>query len=83
MKQPNYRALQMTGCLQLNRFNPSLDVLPHYFGGATWKANLHKEGRKHEPNRGGPRKPSGKSRLKINMLPTEVRFDKKGYVIHG
>ena len=56
MKYPNYRALQMIGCLQPNRFNPSLDILPRYFAGATWKANLHKEGRLHVPSSGGPRK---------------------------
>lgn len=75
------RSLQLAGCLNPVTFNPVQDVLSRYFAGATWHANLHKEGNRWLPSRGGARKLSSKSKRKISQLKSDLRFDRNHFVI--
>ena len=75
------RSLQLAGCLQPNTFHPSGDVLDRYLAGATWHANLHKDGSRWNKSRGGARKLSSRAKRKISQLQSDLRFDRSHFVI--
>ena len=71
----NFRALQVSGCLRPKEdFHPPVGVLPRYFGGGSWRANLHKEGTKYILSAGGGRKHTGKTKLRIGPFYKEKIF---------
>ena len=75
------RSLQLAGVLQPTTFNQVQDVKDRHLAGATWHANLHKDGNRWMPSRGGARKMSSKSKRKISQLKSDLRFDRSHFVI--
>ena len=69
----NWKALQAFGCLK-PEFAPPKDVNLTGMIGGCWKANLHKEGVKHIPSRGGGRKHGGKTTLRIGPYYKDAIF---------
>ena len=73
MRIPNWRALQAYGCKKPDFLAPG-SMNPAGMVGGCWKANLHKEGAKHIPSRGGGRKHTGKATLRIGPYYKDAVF---------
>ena len=52
----NWKAMQLAGALKVKApailARPS-EVLPRYLAGGSWRADLHKEGKRHQRSSGG------------------------------
>jgi len=70
----NWKAMQVYGC-QKQDFNPPGDVSIGGLSGGSWKANLHKDGVKYSPSKGGPRKSTMKATITIGPFKKDKIFN--------